>query len=94
MVIVLLTHEPCTNAPRRSRPSDTPINAVLADHDDKLLAIAGVVGVYLGLMEDGRTPCRKVMVVRKSPELEKRIPRASGGHSVVMEVTGQIRPLK
>lgn len=70
------------------------INAVLADHDDQLLAIAGVVGVYVGVKADGRTPCLKVMVVRKSAELERRIPRALEGHSVVMEVTGQIRPLK
>ena len=27
------------------------INAVLADHDDELLAIPGVVAVYVGLLE-------------------------------------------
>ncbi|HEV2842154.1 MAG TPA: hypothetical protein VGW39_12585 [Chthoniobacterales bacterium] len=33
------------------------INAVLRDHDTELLAIPGVVGVYVGLLEDGKTPC-------------------------------------
>ncbi len=74
--------------------SPRDINAVLSDHDDKLLAIPGVVGVYVGLMGDGRTPCLKVMVVLKSAELESRIPRALEGYPVLLEVTGQIRPLK
>src|ERR1051325_10025655 len=30
------------------------INAVLADHDKRLLSIPGVVGVYVGLLDDGR----------------------------------------
>ena len=80
-------------------PNDTPqplrdINAVLADHDDELLAIPGVVGVYVGLMKDEKTPCLKVMLARKGADLERRIPRTLEGHPVVTEVTGEIRPLK
>lgn len=70
------------------------INAVLADHDNELLAIPGVVGVYVGLMKDDKTPCLKVMLTRKDAGLERRVPRTLEGHPVVTEVTGEIRPLK
>jgi|SRR6185369_10964667 len=70
------------------------INAVLADHDDELLAIPGVVGVYVGLLSDQNTPCLKVMLVRKDARLKRRIPRTLEGYPVVTEVTGEIRPLK
>lgn len=69
------------------------INAVLSDHDDRLLANPGVVGVYVGLLDDGQTPCLKVMLVRKDPSLERSIPRMLEGHPVMTEVTGVIRPL-
>ena len=70
------------------------INAVLADHDKRLLAVSGVVGVYAGLLEDGRTPCLKVMLARKDPHLERSIPHELEGYPVVTEVTGEIRPLE
>jgi hypothetical protein len=52
-----------TNLPSPKRD----INAVLAAHDKELIAIPGVVGVYVGLLEDGRTACLKVMLARKKP---------------------------
>jgi hypothetical protein len=70
------------------------INAVLADHDQELLAMPGVVGVYVGLLNDEKTLCLKVMLARKNPSLERRLPRTLEGHPVVTEVTGEIRPLK
>ena len=70
------------------------INAVLADHDKELLAIPGVVGVYVGLLSDEKTPCLKVMLVGKDARLKRRIPRTLEGHPVVTEVTGEIRPQK
>lgn len=75
------------SAPKRD------INAVLSDHDDRLLAIPGVVGVYVGLMDDGQTPCLKVMLAREDPALESSIPQTLEGYPVVTEVTGVIRPL-
>ncbi len=69
------------------------INAVLRDHDDKLLAIPGVVGVYVAVLEDGKTPCLKVMLARKTPETERDIPKTLEGYPVISEVTGEIRPL-
>jgi hypothetical protein len=76
-----------SSSPRRE------INAVLADHDAELLAIPGVVGVFVGL-KDETTPCLKVMLARKDPGLERRIPRSLEVHPVVTEVTGEIHPLK
>jgi len=74
-------------APRRD------INAVLAAHDKKLMAIPNVTGVYVGVLDDGKTPCLKVMLTRKAPETERAIPRLLEGYPVVTEVTGEIRPL-
>ena len=69
------------------------INAVLADHDDRLLKIAGVVGVYVALMEDGKTPCLKVMLAKANAATERAIPKTIEGYPVVTEVTGELRPL-
>jgi len=67
---------------------------VLADHDQELLAIPGVVGVYVGLLNDDKTPCLKVMLLRKDPSLSRKIPHRLEGYPVVSEVTGAIHPLK
>lgn len=80
-----------------SRNSSTPqrnINAVLAEHDKRLLAISGVVGVYVGLLPDGHTPCLKVMLAARTPELDHHIPHSLAGYQVVTEVTGEIHPLR
>ena len=69
------------------------INAVLVDHDDRLLAIPGVVGVYVGLLEDGKTACLKVMLAERNEATERAIPKNIEGYAVVIEVTGELRPL-
>src|SRR6266550_5033746 len=69
------------------------INAVLAAHDKELLAIQGVVGVYVGILKNRRTPCLKVMLVHKNPETERQIPPVIEGYPVVTEVTGENRAL-
>jgi hypothetical protein len=85
-------HSP--NVSEKPVPPRRDINAVLAEHDDRLLAMPGVVGVYVGVLDDGATPCLKVMLSRPDPVLEKKLPRELGGYRVVSEVTGEIRPLK
>ena len=77
----------------RDSMSLTDINAVLRAHDDELMAIPGVGGVYVGLLDDGETPCIKIMVVEKTPELEEQLPKSLDGHPVRVEETGVIRPL-
>jgi hypothetical protein len=69
------------------------INDVLRAHDKELLAIPGVVGVYVAVLEDGKTPCLRVMVAQKSIETERAIPKNLEGYSVLIEVTGEIKPL-
>jgi hypothetical protein len=84
----------CTHSMSHHAAPLRDINAVLADHDDELLAIPGVVGVYVGLLRDDKTACLKVMLVRKDARLNRRLPRTLEGYRVVTEVTGEIRPLK
>ena len=69
------------------------INTVLRDHDEELLAIPGVVGVYVGLLPDDKTPCLKVMVVKQTEDLRRRVPRLIEGYPVLIEESGVIRPL-
>ena len=69
------------------------INAVLRAHDKELLAIHGVVGVYIGVLDDGKTACLKVMLAERSAEAERAIPKSIEGFPVVVEVSGEIRPL-
>lgn len=69
------------------------INAVLAEHDDQLLALPGVVGVYVGLMSDEKTPCLKVMLARDNSAVKRSIPPVIEGYPVITEVTGEIKPM-
>lgn len=70
------------------------INAVLAAHDKELIALPDVVGVYIGTLEDNRTLCIKVMLAKRNPEVERKIPRSIEGHPVRIEVSGIIRPMR
>jgi hypothetical protein len=70
------------------------INAVLAAHDRQLLDLPAVVGVYVGVLADGKSPCLKVMLARPTPETERKIPREIEGYPVVTEISGKIRPLR
>ena len=70
------------------------INAVLAVHDRQLLNLPAVVGVYAGVLADGKTPCLKVMLARPTPDTERKIPREIEGYPVVTEISGEIRPLR
>jgi hypothetical protein len=67
------------------------INAVLADHQKELMTVPGVVGVYVGVLADGKTSCLKVMLAEQTKD--RVIPRELEGYPVVTEVTGKIRPL-
>ena len=70
------------------------INAVLAAHDRQLLELPAVVGVYVGVLADGKTPCLKVMLARPTPQTERNLPREIEGYPVVAEISGEIRPLR
>ena len=68
------------------------INEIMQKNTRKLMAISGIIGVGVGQLEDS-TPCIKVMVVKKTPELEKKIPKKLKGHPVEIHETGKIRAL-
>ena len=70
------------------------INQVLAAHEKELMQIPGVVGVFVGLADDEKTECIKVMLKAPDPVAEKRIPKQVDGYRVITEVTGEIRPLQ
>ena len=57
------------------------------------MTLPGVVGVYVGVLDDGKTTCLKVMLSQKSSETERAIPKTLEGYPVVVEVTGEIQPL-
>jgi hypothetical protein len=80
--------------PGQEKMAAKDINLVLRDHDRELMAVPGVAGVYVGVLDDGKTPCLKVMAVRKTPELEHAIPKSLEGYPVVIEETGVIRPME
>src|SRR5689334_18102403 len=96
LVLLVLLGMSCRPAmsPEKQPRVRRDINAVLADHDKHLLGVPGVVGVYVGLLEDGSTPCLKVMLSRADPKLESAIPKEIEGYRVVTEVSGEIKPMR
>ena len=69
------------------------IDDVIKVYADSMLAIPGVVGLYHGLDESGKS-CLKVMVIKKTAELEKKIPKQIEGFPVEIDETGEIKPMK
>jgi hypothetical protein len=68
-----------------------PIEEVLKEHTNKLMAIPGVVGTAQSLCE-GR-PCIKVYVSKKTEKLERKIPKTLEGYPVVIQETGKFKAL-
>jgi hypothetical protein len=68
------------------------IKTVMEAHVGELMAIEGVTAVAIGELDDG-TPCIQVYVVEKTDDLVRRIPKTLGGHPVVVEESGVIRPM-
>jgi len=60
-------------------------------HTERLMSLPGVAGVAQGLCDE--RPCIKVYVLKKTPELDKKIPRTLEGYELVVEETGEIRAL-
>jgi hypothetical protein len=89
----------CHPGSQQVRASDSTmpqrnINAVLRNHDQELMAIPGVVGVYVGLRADQKTPCLRVMALKKTKDLERALPKSLEGYPVEIEETGEIRPMQ
>jgi hypothetical protein len=92
LLTVILSFAGTMTAQTSSSLPKRDINAVLAAHDKELLAIPGVVGVYVGVLSDQKTPCLKIMLARRTPEADRDIPKQLEGYPVIIEVSGEIRP--
>lgn len=68
-----------------------PVEQVLKEHAAELMAQPGVVGAAQSLCEG--KPCIRVFVIRKTPELQEKIPRDLEGYPVLQEETGVLRAL-
>jgi hypothetical protein len=77
----------------RDDPAIAALGQVIATHSERLMAIDGVTGLAVGLLPDGRTPCVKILVEKLTEQLETRLPATLEGHPVVIETSGEIRPL-
>jgi hypothetical protein len=67
------------------------IEEVLKKHAGDLLSIPGVTGTAIGLCD--KKPCIKVYVLKKTPALYEKIPEWIEGYTVVIEETGEFKPL-
>jgi hypothetical protein len=67
------------------------ITTVIEEQGERLLALPGVVGLAEGLA-DGK-PCVLLLVERRTPELDAQVPANIDGYTVVVKVTGPVRPL-
>lgn len=72
--------------------SETPktIEAVLAAHNDSLMAVPGVLGTAIGRC--ATAPCIRILVSRVTDEVQRRIPSQLEGFPVRIDVTGPIVP--
>ncbi len=68
------------------------IAEVIRDRAPELMAIPGVTGVAEGRTGDGRV-CLVIYVHTLTPALERDLPREVAGFPVVVEESGEIRPL-
>ena len=68
-----------------------PLERVLEEHREQLMALPGVVGTAMGLCSG--EPCIKVFVVEKTGGLLKQIPTEIEGYQVAIDETGEIKAL-
>ncbi len=67
------------------------INEVLKEHSKAIMSMPGVAGTGQGLCEG--KPCIKVFVIKKTPDLEEKIPKTLEGYPVVIAETGTVKAL-
>ena len=67
------------------------IEQVFDAHRASLLSTPGVVGAGIAKLND--KPCIMVMVRERDPDLENHIPKQLDGYDVIIEVTGDFKPL-
>jgi predicted small lipoprotein YifL len=100
LVMLLASLTACGEKPDQGLPSEEahavselrPIDEVLRDHDEEILAIPGVTMIYVGANRHGE-PCIKVGVEVANADVEERIPHELEGWPVVVEETGEVGPM-
>ena len=68
-----------------------PISEVLQAHTPELMAIPGVIGTGEGELRGERTVL--VLVTRRTPEIDARVPKRLEGYPVDIRVVGEVRKL-
>ena len=68
------------------------IAKALEDLTERVMPIPGVVGTAEGLFEG--SPCLKVFLTKKTPDLLRQIPTLFEGFPVTTEETGALRALR
>jgi hypothetical protein len=66
-----------------------PISEVLKSHTAELMSIPGVVGTG-----EGEGPAILVLVSRRTPEVDSRVPKRLEGYPVLVRVVGEVRKLR
>ena len=66
-----------------------PIAEVLRAHSAELMAIPGVVGTGEGELRG--EPAILVLVERRTPEIDSRVPKRLEGYPVDVRVVGEVR---
>ena len=86
----------CADSPPQKKAEDAvpkrDITTVMDAHVKELMATPGVPGVAIGALDDG-TPCILVLVLEKTPEPERSIPKTIEGHPVQIFESGEIKPM-
>ena len=93
-VLIAFVLTSCTNDVQKEENSmnKKSIDEVMKLHTNEIMAMKGVTGIYIGQLENGK-PCIVVLVIKKSKELENKIPKTFDGYPVKIEVSGEIKPM-
>ncbi len=92
LLIFSLTNWECSSSNNKSKMNKPSIKEVIEKHSRDIMSVPGVAGIYQGETKDGK-PCIKIMVVKKTEEINKRIPKTLEGYPVIIDVTGVIKPM-
>jgi hypothetical protein len=94
LIIIIINcsnQKPSDKSEESQNMSILTIQQVLAKYQDRLMNQPGVVGVGIGAVKDELVI--KVLVAKKTPQLEKQLPQKLEGYAVIIEETGTIRAL-
>ena len=89
--IVSCVNKTANDQEERKQVTAKTIEEVLKEHTEELMSLPGVVGTAQGLCDD--KPCIKVYVIKKTSELDQKIPDIIEGYRIMIEETGEIQAL-